>query len=52
LAEQDFFTSFALEWHQTFLSKQFTDFGDQLSKLNVSKSTFAFFGVNDIAEPD
>jgi hypothetical protein len=52
LAEQDFFGEFAIERHQTFLSKQFTDFRDELDKINVTKETFAFFGVRDIAKLD
>jgi hypothetical protein len=49
-AEDDFFASFGLDWHQTFLSKRFTDFSAELGKLNVTKETFSFFGVRDIAE--
>ena len=52
LAEDDFFASFGLDRHPTFLSKQFTDFRAELGKLNVSKSTFAWLGVNDIAKSD
>ena len=52
LVEADWFGEFAIERHQTFLSKQFTDLRAELGKLNVSKTTFAWFGVNDIAESD
>jgi hypothetical protein len=52
LVEEQWFGEFAIERNQTHLSKRFTDLRAELGKLNVSKTTFAWFGVNDIAESD
>jgi hypothetical protein len=52
LVEDQWFGEFGIERHSTFLSKQFTELRAELGKLNVSKTTFAWFGVNDIAESD
>ena len=52
LVEESWFGEFAISWHPTFLSKQFSDLGTELEKLNARSSCFAWFGVNDVAELD
>lgn len=48
--EREWFGEFAMERHPTPLSGQFASLIAELKKLNVSKTTFAWFGVDDIAE--
>jgi hypothetical protein len=48
-AESEFFAGFSMEWRQTDLSKRFADFQAEVNKLTGSKTSFAWFGIQDYA---
>lgn len=48
--EHDFFAQFGLPAERTSLSRRYRALLDEINKLSVSKTTFAWFGIQDIAE--
>jgi hypothetical protein len=52
LAESEFFAGCTMEWRQTEVSKRFADLDSELKRINVTKQSFAWFGVEDYAETD
>ena len=52
LAESEFFGAFTMEWRQTEVSKRLADLDSELKRMNVTKESFAWFGVGDYAEID